>query len=165
MCALFLLNIYKSSKELYLYTNNAGCIIIDMVGDLPGVGTVWYHPKGIINILSHTYTVADNGFEVDYSSQPDENSDRNLAYHIETSEDRTLQFSPNSKGLHCLDCSSYFGAGKKGFVFGNKITQTETIPTSQKGVALNNNGVEAIKTIEGNKNNFNKRDVKQAEAL
>ena len=86
-------------------------------------------------------------------------------YRIETSEGRTLCFSPNSKVLHCLDCTSYFGTGKEGFVFGNKVTQTEMIPTSQKGVSLNNNGVEAIKTIKGNTKNFNKRDVKQAEAL
>ena len=53
----------------------------------------------------------------------------------------------------------------KGFVFRNKVTQTEMIPTSQKGVALNNNGVKAIKIIEEKKNNFNKRDIKRAEAL
>ena len=34
------------------------------------------------------------------------------------------------------------------------------IPTSQNVVVLNNNGVEAIKTIEGNKKNYNKRDIK-----
>ena len=96
MCALFLLNICKSSKELYLY-KNAGCIIIDVVRDLLGVGTVWYHPKGNANILSDTCTVADNGFEVDYSSCPDENSNRDLAYRIKTCEGRTLRFSTNSK--------------------------------------------------------------------
>ena len=84
-CAFFLVNIRKFPKELYLYTN-AGCVIIDMVGDLPGVGTVWYHPKGIANIFSHTKTVADNGFEVDYLSRPDENEKRDSAYCIKTNE-------------------------------------------------------------------------------
>jgi hypothetical protein len=41
--------------------------IIDKVGDLPGVGTVWYHLEGIANVLSNA-RVAENGFEVDYSS-------------------------------------------------------------------------------------------------
>ena len=136
------MNICKSSKELYLYTN-AGFVIIDIVGDLPGVRTMQYHPEGIANILSHTCTVTDNGFEVDYSSHPDENRNRDLVYRIETSEGRKLRFSPNSKGLHSLNCLTYFGAGKKGFVFGNKV----------------------IKKIEGSNKNFNKRYVKQAETL
>lgn len=66
-----------------------------------------------------------------------------------------------------LDCSSYFGAGNKGFVFGDKVVQTKmgATPTQQNGVAFNIKGVEAIKILEGNKKNFCKKDVKQAEPL
>jgi hypothetical protein len=62
----FLCNIRTSKKKLHLYTN-AGMVIIDKVGDLPGVGAVWYHPEGIANVLSNA-RVLENGFEVDYSS-------------------------------------------------------------------------------------------------
>mgnify|MGYP003502657285 CR=1 FL=1 len=31
---------------------NAGVASTNMIGDLPGYGTVWYHPNGIANILS-----------------------------------------------------------------------------------------------------------------
>jgi hypothetical protein len=31
---------------------NAGVTSTNLVGDLPGYGTVWFHPKGIANILS-----------------------------------------------------------------------------------------------------------------
>ena len=30
----------------------AGSTTTNMVGDLPGYGTVWFHPKGIANILA-----------------------------------------------------------------------------------------------------------------
>jgi hypothetical protein len=65
----FLCNIRVSKKKLYLYTN-AGMVTIDKIGDLPGVGTVWYHPEGISNVLSNT-RVLENGFKVDYSSRKD----------------------------------------------------------------------------------------------
>ena len=35
--------------------------------------------------------------------------------------------------------------------------------TPKKGVAFNISGVEVIKTVEGNKKNFNRRDVTQVE--
>ena len=31
---------------------NSGVKILDRVGDLPGYGTVWYEPTGIVNIFS-----------------------------------------------------------------------------------------------------------------
>ena len=31
---------------------NAGTVVVTSVGDLPGFGTVWYHPEGIANCLS-----------------------------------------------------------------------------------------------------------------
>ena len=66
-----------------------------MTSVLPGVGIVWYHPKGIVNMLSHTRYIADNGFEVDYSSRRDKNGEGDLAYRIKTHEDRVLCFTSN----------------------------------------------------------------------
>ena len=88
-------------------------------------------------------------------------------YCIKHCEGRVLRYTPNEKDLHCLDCLSYLGAGNKGFIFGDEVIQTKmgATPTQQKGVAFNIKGVEAIKTMEGNKKIFCKKDMKQAEAL
>ena len=64
---MFLVNIRKSSKPLLLYTK-AGNAIINKIGELPGVGTVWLHQEGIANILSFHQVQVNNGFEIDYSS-------------------------------------------------------------------------------------------------
>ena len=47
----FLSNIRESKKTLHLFTN-AGKVVQNQEGDLPGLGTVWYHPDGIANMLS-----------------------------------------------------------------------------------------------------------------
>ena len=49
--ARLLQNIRKVNKTIDIHYN-AGVGSTDMLGDLPGYGTVWYHPTGIANILS-----------------------------------------------------------------------------------------------------------------
>ena len=44
-------NIRENSTYMDIHCN-AGIVSTNLVGDLPGYGTVWYHPKGIANILS-----------------------------------------------------------------------------------------------------------------
>ncbi|VEU38525.1 unnamed protein product [Pseudo-nitzschia multistriata] len=44
-------NIRKTNRPMYIYCN-AGVATTNMVGEFPGVGTVWYHKAGIANILS-----------------------------------------------------------------------------------------------------------------
>ena len=44
-------NIREGEAHMDIHCN-AGVTSTNMVGDLPGYGTVWYHPKGIANILS-----------------------------------------------------------------------------------------------------------------
>eukprot|EP00957_Ditylum_brightwellii_P123784 9436065-Ditylum_brightwellii.AAC.1 len=46
-----LVNIRKARHTLDIYCT-AGKSSTDMIGDLPGFGTVWYYAKGIANILS-----------------------------------------------------------------------------------------------------------------
>ena len=48
---------------------SAGSTSTNMVGDLPGYGTVWYYADGIANILS-LYRVAER-FHVSYNIQQD----------------------------------------------------------------------------------------------
>mmetsp|Transcript_13563 Transcript_13563/g.31684 ORF Transcript_13563/g.31684 Transcript_13563/m.31684 type:complete len:185 (-) Transcript_13563:43-597(-) len=50
---MFLVNVRKIKRKVELHTN-AGSIIIDEVGELPGVGTVWVHQEGIANIYATT---------------------------------------------------------------------------------------------------------------
>lgn len=48
---MFLTNVRETNQRLELHTN-AGTTTINEIGELPGVGTVWLHRKGIANILS-----------------------------------------------------------------------------------------------------------------
>ena len=45
-----------------------------------------------------------------------------MKYDCVTAEGAKYTFSPNKEGLHVLDCTKYFGIGKDGYIFGNKIT-------------------------------------------
>ena len=51
-------NIRTSGKTLHL-SCNAGTFPVNKVGDLPGYGKLWYHSKGITNILGLS-SVAEN---------------------------------------------------------------------------------------------------------
>ena len=44
-------NIRRSKKDLFIHCTT-GVAKTNLIGDLPGYGTVWYHPNGIANILS-----------------------------------------------------------------------------------------------------------------
>ena len=46
-----LVNIRQSSEGMRIHCN-AGSRLTNLIGDLPGYGTVWYDPKAIANILS-----------------------------------------------------------------------------------------------------------------
>ena len=116
----FLANTRKLSQILCLYTNT-GCTQVGIEGDLPGVGVAWQHKDGILNELIQSKAIRENGFEVKCLSRQDRTRSQDLVYHVETKEGRKLQFTPNKKGIHVLDCKSYFGAGKDGCLFGKII--------------------------------------------
>ena len=161
---MFLVNIRKSSKPLLLYTN-AGNTIINEIGELPGVGTVWLHREGIANILSFHQVQENNGFEIDYSSRADKNGRRDKSFRIETAEHTLKSFIPDGRGLYYLECKSEFGAGKSNTVFGSNISNTENILTRSKMVPEVTMAEHGIETIEGNKAKFTKRDVKKADIV
>ena len=52
ICNPALLNNIRTSPNHMSIHCNAGTTSTNKVGDLPGVGTVWYHENGIANILS-----------------------------------------------------------------------------------------------------------------
>ena len=66
---MFLVNVCKTNKRLELLTNT-GSTIINEISELPGVGAVWVHQKGIVNILSFHGVQEVNKFEINYSIRP-----------------------------------------------------------------------------------------------
>ena len=60
-----------------------------MVGDLPGYGTVWYHPTGIANILSMSRAIKI--FTITYDSA----NGNEFRMHKEDGEDRLFRQSEN----------------------------------------------------------------------
>jgi hypothetical protein len=62
-------NVRKSDKHLDIHCN-AGIATTNLISDFPGYGTVWYHPKGIANILSLSRLRA-RGYRVVYDSDED----------------------------------------------------------------------------------------------
>ena len=44
----------------------AGICRIDQIADLPGVGTVWFYPEGVANILSMNKLIMGSGWDIDF---------------------------------------------------------------------------------------------------
>ena len=77
---------------------NAGITRMNLVGDLCGYGTAWYHPDGIANILS--LAEVRKHFHVTYdSSQQNE-------FVVHKPDGTTKQFVQSDRGLFCLDTST-----------------------------------------------------------
>ena len=56
----------KPGDEIKIHSNGNGYLIADLIGDLPGVGAVHYHPESIANVLSFSkiakkYPICFNG--------------------------------------------------------------------------------------------------------
>jgi hypothetical protein len=164
---IFVTNIRKSKMTLVLRTQAGECRI-DTVADLPGVGTIWYYPSGVANILSQHRMVTQSGWDIDYTSRlyRKTGNDANLKFNCTTSEDIDVSFLSNKDGLHILDCSKYVGVGKQGYVFGKSIIDNKT----SHGLAMchnvtggvDNNLKDAIDTVEKSKQNFSKKDQLRA---
>ena len=89
-------NIRRSNKNMFIHCT-AGVAKTNLIGDLPGYGTVWYHPNGIANILSlpkvkEKYRVT---FDSDINNQ--------FVVHRTDGTQRIFQQSP--RGLYFLDTS------------------------------------------------------------
>jgi hypothetical protein len=121
------------------------------------VGTVWYYPNGVANILSQHRMVVNSGWDVDYTSRIYKKTldIKDLKFECTTHEGTKISFPSNTDGLHILDCSNYFGVGKKGYVFGKSIIDCKT----NNGHAMRHNitGItthdvkDTIDTIDKNK--------------
>ena len=66
---------------------NAGVKITDMVGDIPGVGELWYHSEGIENIRSMALIYKDD--QVTYDSRLDN------TFRVWNEENKSTEHSGN----------------------------------------------------------------------
>ena len=168
-------NIRTAPMALRLRTQAGDCRITQ-IADLPGVGTVWYYPEGVANILSQHRMVVNSGWDIEYSTKRFRKTKdlSSLKYDCVTAEGVECTFSPNTEGLHVLDCTKYFGIGKDGYVFGKHITDNNvssgnnmfnsihgTIENADAFVSIDDVD-DAIDTITKSKNNFSKRDQSKA---
>ena len=74
---------------------NAGNITVNMMGDLPGFGPVWYYPNAIANILS-MFLVAQR-FHVQYDSRT------SGSFKVWKDDDTCRNFTPGPKGQYYSD--------------------------------------------------------------
>jgi hypothetical protein len=155
----FLKNIRRCAWTLILKTQTGECKV-NMIGDLPGVGTVWYYPEGTANILSAHRMVVNSGWSVNYSTDEYRKTllHKNLSYRCITSEGIRVEFIPTKQGLYVMDCSQYFNNHEQDvYIFGKKNKDNGT----DEGAAMCHNldGHESpIDTIEKSKRRFTKRD-------
>ena len=94
-----LANIRESKGHLDIHCN-AGVASTNLVGELPGYGTVWYHPKGIANILSLSRLKARAGFRVTYDSK------NGNEFVVEKPDGTTRTFKQSERGLYFMDTSA-----------------------------------------------------------
>jgi hypothetical protein len=93
--AMLLKDIHESESSMKIHCT-AGVTATNLVGTLPGYGTVWYHPTGIANILSLA-RVCKAGYDVSYSSS-------NGNTFIVTKPDGSVRnFKQSDEGLFYLD--------------------------------------------------------------
>ena len=64
----FVSNIRKCKYTLVLKTQSGVCRI-DQIADIPGIGTVWFYPKGVANILLLNRMIKKSGWDIDFSSR------------------------------------------------------------------------------------------------
>jgi hypothetical protein len=94
--AKLLMNVRKSDKNLDIHCN-AGVATTNLIGDFPGYGTVWYHPKGIANILSLS-CMWERGYLVVYNSG---GADQFIVHTSDGSPPHVFQQSP--RGIFYMD--------------------------------------------------------------
>jgi hypothetical protein len=110
-------NIRTIDKELHLHTN-AGKAIINEVGDLQGIGTVWFHKDGIANVLSLNGVANTDGYRVSFSSLDDGK------FKVINPNGVIRRFVPSDKGFYYWDCTEAIRSKKR--VIKSELTLSKT---------------------------------------
>ena len=92
-------NIRQSSEGMRVHCN-AGSCRTNLIGDLPGYGTVWYDPMAIANILS--LWQVHNHYHITYDST-------HRKFIVTKPSGKVFAFQESEGGLHYLDttCPQY----------------------------------------------------------
>ena len=114
---------------------NAGTAKTVLIGDLPGYGTVWYHEKGIANIL--LLSKAKEKYKVTFDSS----DDNSFIVHKPDGEIRV--FKESEKGLYYMDAA-------------DKVESDENAQKSENGNIL-------INTVADNKSKYSHDDYLRAQ--
>ena len=94
-----LTNIRHSPNNTTMHIHcNAGTATANMVGDLEGVGTVWYYPDGIANVLS--LALISDRFRVTMDTGADN------AFHVHKHDGESIRFHRGQNDLYYMDISS-----------------------------------------------------------
>ena len=137
--AALLSNLRVDGRTLKIRCNE-GKMTTNMVGDLNRYGTVWYHKKGIANIIS-TYRVTTN-FHVQFDSR----SDNQFIVWREDEAVRVFQPGPNE-------------------VYFCDVTEVDGILLANDGIIYNpqlDNDPADINTVDNNMKNFTQRAIRDA---
>ena len=128
-----LVNIRRSSERMRIHCN-AGSRLTNLIGDLPGYGTVWYDPKAIANILS-LHQVRKH-YHISYDSS-------HRKFVVTKPSGKEFTFQESDGGLHYLDttCSQY-SQEPQGQVFA-----VNTVRDNKKNVT-NNDYLRALRARE-----------------
>jgi Zinc knuckle len=88
-------NVRKIENTMKIHSTG-GVSHTDMVGELPGYGTVWYQPNGIANILS-LVRLRQQVYVITYSSENDN------AFTVTKKDGTARIFKQSERGLYYLD--------------------------------------------------------------
>ena len=94
----FLKNIWPCSKNesITINSNGNGSLKVNLIGDLPGVGAVYYHPCSVANVLSLAKITENHRVIFD------SNVDNAFVVHGNTA---TIRFNRSPSGLYYYDVS------------------------------------------------------------
>ena len=112
---------------------NAGSRLTNLIGDLPGYGTVWYDPKAIANILS-LRQVRDR-YHISYDSS-------HRRFIVTKPSGKEFVFQESEGGLHYLDTMQQQNHRQQGHVF-----SVNTVRDNKKNFT-NNDYLRAVRARE-----------------
>ena len=90
-------NIRRIDQYMYIHCTT-GVTRTNLVGELPGYGTVWFHPDGIANILSLSRVRTKYRITFD--------SDKNNEFIVHKPDGSTRNFKESNRGLYYHDTST-----------------------------------------------------------
>ena len=125
-------NIRRTSEGMRIHCN-AGSRLTNLIGDLPGYGTVWYDPKAIANILS--LRQVQDRYHISYDSS-------HRRFIITKPSGKEFVFQESEGGLHYLDTMQQQSHRQQGHVF-----SVNTVRDNKKNFT-NNDYLRAIRARE-----------------